>query len=468
MRNFIILFLFFLGINLSVAEVRLPAIIGSHMVLQQNAEVKLWGWCNPGEKITVTTSWDGAKYETTGENSAKWLVKVKTPKAGGPFNITIKGSNEIVLEDVLIGEVWICSGQSNMEWSGTQKLKQSLDEAPKATNKNIRLFYVAKSTSEHKQEDVHGAWKVNNPEDMKRFSAIGYFFGKKLNEELNVPIGLINSNWGGTPAEAWTPKDSIENSTELKAAAAALTPRKGWPTTPGLAYNAMIYPISNYNIAGAIWYQGESNTETSKSYKPLFSSMIGSWRQSWDKDFPFYYVQIAPYDYKKGIIGPLLREAQTRTLEVPNTGMVVISDLVTNVKDIHPENKLDVGLRLAGLALTKTYNKEGEKYLYPLYESYKVEKNKIRVFFNNLKGGLEFKGESSEFYIAGEDKVFVPAKAKISGNSVIVWADSVSKPVAVRFGFTNTAIPNLFSKEGLPVNIFRTDNWDVNTVSQAN
>ncbi|MFN5421821.1 MAG: sialate O-acetylesterase, partial [bacterium] len=292
------------------ADVRLPSIIGSHMVLQQKSDVKLWGWSAPAENIVISTSWDTTTYKLTATNGATWSATIKTPAAGGPHTITIKGNNQIVLEDVLIGEVWVCSGQSNMEWSGDQNLPQSLAEAPNATNKQIRFFYVPKSTSDHPQDDVSAKWVVCNPEDMKRFSAVGYFFGKKLNAETGYPVGLINSNWGGTPAEVWTPAEIVNADPELKAAANKITPLAWWPNIEGLTYNAMIYPITNFSIAGAIWYQGESNISAHASYQKLFTSMIDGWRKAWKKQFPFYFVQIAPFAYSdEHINGALLREA---------------------------------------------------------------------------------------------------------------------------------------------------------------
>lgn len=442
------------------AEVRLPAILGSHMVLQQNSETKLWGWCSPGEAIKVTVAWDTTVYKTTGTGNAKWSITLKTPKAGGPYSIVINGSNKIVLEDVLIGEVWLCSGQSNMEWSGTQNLKQSLDEAPNATNESIRFFYITKSTAAYPQDKCEGSWKVCSPSEMKKFSAVGYFFGKNLQQELKVPVGLINSNWGGTPAEVWTPSDAVESNPTLKAAADKINPTPWWPTEPGALYNAMIYPITQHTIAGAIWYQGESNTETYASYQQLFTTMISEWRKAWKKDFPFYYVQIAPYAYDKNNIGALLREAQTNSISCPNTGMVVVSDLVADVKNIHPTNKIDVAGRLANYALAQTYASYKGAYKSPIFKSMRIDKNMVNISFDNADNGLMSKnGAPTEFYIAGEDKIFYPATAKIKGSSVLVWAKKVKLPVAVRFGFSNTAIPNLFSTEGLPVNLFRTDTW---------
>ncbi len=448
------------------SAVRLPAILGSHMVLQQKSDVKLWGWCGPAEQISIKTSWDTITYKTKGGSSAKWSQKIKTPAAGGPYTIWINETT--ILEDVMIGEIWLCSGQSNMEWSGDQGLKQCLDEMPNATNQNIRLFYVPKSTSDYPQENCGGSWKVCSPEDMKHFSAVGYFFGKNLQQALNVPVGLINSNWGGTAAEVWTPKNEVKNDPDLSLASQKIKPTDWWPNLPGYAYNAMIYPLTNFEIAGAIWYQGESNVGTYSTYKQLLNKMISSWRMAWEKDFPFYFVQIAPFSgyYGEHDLCARQRETMTKCLSIPKTGMAVISDLVEDIKNIHPVNKIDVSARLANIALAETYGKSGLNYKFPMYKEMKNEKDKIRILFENADNGLMAKDKIiTELFIAGDDRQFQPAMAKIDGSSLVVWNKSIKNPVAVRFGFTNTAIPNLFSKEGLPVNLFRTDNWDVDTTS---
>lgn len=470
MKNFYyktVLILFFaLSTIFLQGAVRLPSIIGNHMVLPQNSEARLWGWCNPGEKITIRTSWDTLSYRLSGESTAKWSVKIKTPKAGGPHKITINES--IVIEDVLIGEVWLCSGQSNMERSVAPKLAD--EEASNPAINKIHLFYVPKSTSEYPQENCEGSWKVCTPEELKHFSAVGYFFGKNIQKNLNVPVGLINAAWGGTAAEVWTPKQLVENNPQLKAGAEKLAPSASWPVIPGFIYNAMIYPLTNFDISGVIWYQGENNVWTCSTYQELLTTLIGSWRGVWKKEFPFYYVQIAPYSrYGKNMNCALLREAQTNCLKIQKTGMVVISDLVDDVNNVHPLDKVNVGLRLANLALSDYYGIAGLNYKFPMYKSMKVEKDKIRIEFSNAENGLTCRDKAalvSEFYISGADRKFLPATAKIDGNGVIVSNKAVKNPVAVRFGFTNTAIPNLFSKEGLPVNLFRTDNWDVDTVIQ--
>ena len=460
MKKIVLLPLFLLFASLyAFADIRLPAILGDHMVLQQNSTVKIWGWSEVRESIKLTTTWDTATYTTRGDGSAKWKVEIKTPAGGGPYTIIITGRNRVVIDDVLIGEVWVCSGQSNMEmsagWPGMQKYDADVSAA---NNNNIRFFHVPKTTAQFPQDDLKARWVVCNPDDMRRFSIAGYFFGQKLNAELKVPVGLINSSWSGSAAEPWTPADAIEQNPVLK--------EMQNPANTAQMYNAMIYPITNFQIAGAIWYQGESNVGRYRIYKELFSTMISSWRKAWDKDFPFYFVQIAPYSgYGKTDTAAFLREQQTKTLSLSNTGMVVTSDIVNNINDIHPQMKKEVGLRLANLALAETYNKDIKGYKSPLYESMKIEKDKIRISFTDAEDGLMTKGAApTEFYIAGEDQKFVPATAKIEGNTVVVWNKDIKNPVAVRFGFSNTGMPDLFSKEGLPVNLFRTDNWDVHVV----
>jgi sialate O-acetylesterase len=460
-------FFFLVGLisTATLGNVRLPAVIGSHMVLQQKTDVTIWGWSDAGEKVKLRTTWDTTTYNTVGSSSAKWSLKIKTPVAGGPYQITITGNNSIVLEDVLVGEVWLCSGQSNMEMSVTWGLPYESDVA-NATDQNIRFFYIPRTTAEYPQDDVKAEWVVCNPDDMKRFTAAGYFFGKTLRDNLNVPVGLINASWGGTPAEVWTPIEAINSNSILKDAATKLSASARWPVTPALNYNAMIYPITRYSIAGAIWYQGEANVKTASTYTQLLSTMINSWRKAWQKEFPFYFVQIAPFaGYGNNSSSAFLREAQTKTLSTPNTGMVVTTDLVDNINDIHPKMKKEVGTRLANWALSETYGKQGLVYRSPSYKNMKVEKDRIRIYFDNAENGLMAKEKIiNEFFISSADQVFVPANAKIEKNTIVVWSDSVKNPVAVRFAFRNASQPNLFSKEGLPVIPFRTDDWPIDIV----
>ncbi|MBP6024272.1 sialate O-acetylesterase [Ferruginibacter sp.] len=448
----------------SFAKIYLPAVYSNHMVLQQQSKIKIWGWSDPAENITIKPSWDTTTYFAKATSGAKWETVINTPKAGGTFAITVKGNNNsIIIEDVLIGEIWLASGQSNMEMNVNWGMKYD-EEVKNAANNQIRFFHIPKTTSIFPLEDVRAEWVVCTAETMKIFSTAAYFFGKKINEQLNVPVGLISACWGGTPAEVWTPEDIILNDKILKEAAAKLKAFDWWPSTPAYAYNAMIAPLTKFKIAGAIWYQGESNTETAATYQQLFTAMISAWRKKWDNDFPFYFVQIAPYSYGNNNICALLREAQTKSIALAKTGMVVTSDLVDNINDIHPKLKKEVGERLANYALADNYGKTNIVFKSPLYKSMQVEKNKIRISFSEADKGLMLKGTAAtDFFIAGADKIFFPAMVKLEGNTVVVFNKDIKAPVAVRFGFSNTAMPNLFSADGLPVNLFRTDDWEVDT-----
>ena len=449
------------------AQLRLPAIFDDHMVIQQQSTIPIWGWGYSTQEVTIKVSWDTTTVKTKTNNAAYWSAAISTPVAGGPHTIVIKaGDEEIALTDVMAGEVWICSGQSNMEWS-MYAAADGRDLIDKIEEPSIRLFNVGKSASSDLQVKGDGEWKVCNKVSVRDFSAVGYFFGKKINSELNVPVGLINVSWGGTPAETWVPSEIIRANTDLAKSSEKQLDDKPWcPSKPGVVFNAMINPLIPFRVAGALWYQGESNTVAPSTYKLLMENLVLEWRKQFQTEFPFYYVQIAPFsgygDFEKGT---LIREQQVKMLEINKTGMVVISDLVDDVKDIHPKYKKPVGDRLANLALSKTYQKSGIIYLNPLYKSMKVEKGRVRIFFENVPTGLIAKGteEPTEFIISGDDKKFYPAKAKIENNSVVVWAKEVKTPVAVRFGWKNSAIPNLFIKEGLPVSSFRTDDW---TISQ--
>ena len=450
-------FLLFL-IQIHSFAVSVPDIFSNHMVLQQNAEITIWGWGNTGEKITITGSWDQKVVNVIANNLAQWKVTLNTPSSGGPYIIKIEGNNIIQIEDVLIGEVWLTSGQSNMEWTPNSGIDDGEQEVAKANYPGIRFFTVAHKTADATQLDVSGKWEVCSPETMRGFSAIGYFFSKELYQNLKTPIGVINSSWGGTPAEVWMNPKVVEENRVLKSAASKLTEVPWGPVQPGKAYHAMIAPLTPFKIAGALWYQGESNTGQAESYSELLTTLIANWRQEWGYDFPFYYVQIAPYKYDELFVGAILRDEQRQVMALPKTGMVVVSD-IGNIEDIHPKNKKDVGMRLANLALASTYNKEGIPVSGPLYKQMKIEGNKVRIFFDHAENGLIMKGkELTHFEIAGADNNFVQAKAKIEGNSIVVYAQSIKLPVAVRFAWSNTAEPNLMNKEGLPASTFRTDN----------
>lgn len=443
------------------AYLRLPDIFSDNMVIQQIEKIPFYGFAEPGQKIKIIASWNGDTLKAVTSFDAKWSVELQTPKAGGPYEITVIGDKTITIHNILIGEVWLCSGQSNMEFNADWGYNNHQEEVKNANHPEIRFFHIQKISASYPQQEVRGKWEVCTPESMHSFSGVGYFFGRTIQENLHQPIGLIESCWGATPVETWTPVEIYKNS-KLLAASAALLPAGKWgPVKPALAFNAMIAPITDFSIAGAIWYQGEANTKNPLTYKEAFSNMIQSWRDLWKKQFPFYFVQISPFNYRNPHVGALVREAQLKTYrQVPNTGMVVVTDITGDTNNIHPKNKQDVGKRLAAWALAKTYFKEDINYSGPLYRSMEIKGNKIIIHFDFAKEGLMKKGdELTYFTIAGDDQKFVPAIAKITDSTVVVHSPKVKRPVAVRMGFTNTAIPNLFNKAGLPASPFRTDDW---------
>ena len=441
-----------------MANVSLPNIFGDNMVLQRNSEVKIWGWASPKEEIKLVSSWNNQEYKVVANNQAQWELKIKTPEAGGPFTISIKGYNEVILKNILIGEVWVCAGQSNMEMSASWGIDDGEEEVKNAANPNIRFFTVSKSTALNPQNNVLGNWTESTPETMKNFSAIGYFFAKRLREDLkNVPIGLISSNWGGTPAEIWMPEEVVNNDLVLLENAKKLNEQEYGPRQPGRAYNAMIYPITGFKIAGTLWYQGESNVG-SLVYDKTLSALIKSWRKVWNDEFPFYFVQIAPYKTgSNNFSNVTVRNSQRKILnEVYKTGMVLTSDISDTI-DIHPKNKKSVGVRLANLALADVYQTNKNLVNGPLFKAIKIEKNKAMVSFDFAEG-LYFKNKTSnQFELAGADGVFYPAEASIKNNEVILASKKVSVPAKVRFAWGNTIQPDLFNKANLPASCFTSE-----------
>lgn len=443
-------------------KVVLPSVFSDNMVLQQRSEVAIWGWSDPGESIRIVCSWNTTDtVKVKADNTAAWKTTIKTAEAGGPYTISVFGSSNVALHNVMLGEVWICSGQSNMEWSVNHGITVSDEEIASADNPNIRIFHIQKIGADYPQNTCEASWAVSSPETMRSTSAVGYFFAREIQQKLDVPVGIIVAAWGGTPAEVWMEKSLVEDDPELN----RVRYRREidfWPDKPGVLYNSMIWPIMPYGIAGAIWYQGESNCGNHQVYSRLMKNLIGNWRAGFKKDFPFYQVQIAPYDYGEGGTSEFLREQQEIvTRAVPNTGMVVVSDLVDNIKDIHPKNKIDVGRRLANYALAEKYAQDVGTYKSPAFESMKVEKNKVRVHFSNAGTGLKCTGKTPlTFLVAGADGNFFPATAKIDGSSVILSARQVKAPVAVRYCFDDTSTPDVFSAGGLPLAPFRTDKWE--------
>lgn len=442
--------------QVSKANISLPEIFSDNMVLQQKSDIIIWGWAKTGEKVILRADWMDAEITTQGSTQGTWQVTVKTPSAGGSHIIQIKGQNELILKNVLIGEVWLCSGQSNMEMSAGWGINNADEEIKNANYPEIRFFSVSAATSHYPQDHLAGRWKVCTPQEMKTFSAIGYFFARKLNKELGVPVGIINSSWGGTPAEAWMPEEVILKDNFLHEAAAKQKTVPWGPVEPARIYNAMINPLIPFHIAGVLWYQGEANTINAYAYKEMLSELIKSWRNKWGYDFPFYYAQIAPYKYGNPFEGVKVRDAQRRVLEVPNTGMAVLSDLCDTL-DIHPKNKQDAALRLANIALNRYYKKALIDDSGPLFKTMTIDKNKAIIAFDHSEGLHATGDKLTNFEIAGEDNVFYPADAKIKDRKVIVTSKKVRAPLTVRFAWRNTAIPNLVNGANLPASCFITD-----------
>ncbi|WP_313191304.1 sialate O-acetylesterase [Sphingobacterium sp.] len=445
-----------------IAQLRIPNFFSDHMVLQRGTDINFWGLAPASSEIRIVGTWfqDTVKAKTNGDG--QWKTTLPAGKAGGPYEIKIMANQEsISLKDILLGDVFLCSGQSNMEWGAAQNLKEIIDEMPTANNPNIRLLHISRNGALTPQDQISNKWATLSAESLQPFSAIGYFIAKEINSQEQVPIGVINSSWGGTAAEVWTPSYLIDNDPFLLQRAKQQSANDWRPHNSGVLWNAMVHPFAGYNITAAFWYQGESNVGTWDGYDKLMKTMVSSWRSAWNDDFPFYFVQIAPFQYNnKEPLAAYLREQQAKTAnELPNTGMVVITDLVDNIKDIHPIQKKAVAKRLADLALAEVYHKPLKDYKSPIFKSQEIKGNSIEISFSNLEGKLTSKGEITDLFIAAADKQFKAAKGKIKGDKLIVESAEVKDPVAVRFGFTEIAMPNLFNSNGLPVSPFRTDQW---------
>ncbi|MEQ9286424.1 MAG: sialate O-acetylesterase [Cyclobacteriaceae bacterium] len=485
---------------ISLADVKLPAIFEDNMVLQQNTQAKLWGTAEAGEDITIMASW-GKEKSVTADAQGEWKVAIETPAGSHtPQQIIIKGNNEVYLRNVLIGEVWLCSGQSNMAWS-VKNSNNAYDEIKNADHSSIRFFHIPNTLAWTPQDDVSTRWEVCSPENVVHKSAVAYFFGRELKNELDVPIGLIIPAWGGSGVQAWLDKETaskeghqdivdwydeheqrmkdlrfdwVKSTAEWRANQTdpnnmdwGTRPQRKLPGDqhiPFALYNGMIHPIKGFAIKGALWYQGESNVSRANQYRTLFPAMIKSWRNVWQQgDFPFYFVQLAPYHYNDydGVACAELRDAQLKTLDkVPNTGMIVTTD-IGDAHDIHPRKKQDVGKRLALLALHHDYNKVEEGFSSPFYKSHQVSGSSILINFKHAKELKERRGtEITGLAVSGKDQKFVEATGEIvNGNQLKVWSPKVKKPVAVRYGWTNAPFINLFNEAGLPVSPFKTDNW---------
>ena len=484
------------------SDVELPSLFSDNMVLQQGMKARVWGKADPGEKVTVTL--DRKKATATADEKGNWAATLGPLKSGGPFTLTVTGNNTITLNNVLVGEVWVCSGQSNMQWA----VNQSADperEVAEANYPNIRLFSVPRTVADTPRDSVVGAWSECSPQTVPGFSAVAYFFGREIHRALEgVPVGLIHSSWGGTPAEAWTSlptleaepqfkplldwwneelvksdnqtKDYEKKMAEWKQAAEsakargeqppnppqAPTDQRNSPNRPASLYNAMIAPLTPFAIRGAIWYQGESNASRAYQYRKFFPTMIQDWRRAWGKgDFPFLFVQLA--NFRNNWTDPRswaeLREAQLIALSLPSTGMAVAIDIGESL-DIHPKNKQEVGRRLALAARAVAYRRR-LTYSGPIYKSMSISRDVIRLRFTDVGRGLVAKGGPLKgFVIAGKDRRFVWGDAEIKGKTVVVRSKYVPQPVAVRYAWWDDPVGcNLYNAEGLPASPFRTDVW---------
>ena len=449
------------------AAIWLPSIFGDNMVLQQQTDASFWGRATPGSNVTVKTSWNGKSYSVRAGSDGNWKLKVSTPSAGGPYTVTVSDGKPVTLKNVMIGEVWVCSGQSNMEMPMRGYFNQPITGANEyiatSSDQDIRLITVPRVTSLTPLDDFKGSWVPCEPENISNFSATAYFFGLMLHRALNIPVGLICTAWGGTRIEPWISEAGFKNFDWVKLPDKSQPQEKLNQQTPTVLFNAMINPIAGYGIRGAIWYQGESNRNEPAEYQKLMPGLAENWRSVWGVgDFPLYYVQIAPFDYgTTGLSSAFLREAQLKaSTAIPGLGMACIME--TGEKDnIHPANKKAAGDRLAYQALVKTYGKKGIACDGPVLKDMKVEGNQVLLTFSNTPNGIMSLGKELYcFEVAGANKRFYPAKAFVTNAGITLVSPSVNQPVAVRYAFKDFVIGDLFNTEGIPASSFRTDDWD--------
>jgi sialate O-acetylesterase len=443
------------------------------MVLQQQTEAAIWGWSDPGASVTVTTSWNKKKYSVKADAAGKWKLKVSTPVAGGPYSVTISDGKPITINNVLIGEVWLCSGQSNMEMPmkgfRDQPIKGSNDAVFNSTNEELRIYTVPRAVERAvKDTSKTSSWKTANPETISNFSATAYYFGRLLQARLKVPVALIHDSYSGSPAEAFMSAESLSQFPDIKVPSPTGTERLNNKNATTL-YNGMIHPLAGYTIKGCIWYQGESNYDRPDQYEKLFPAMVELWRKEWDEgNFPFYFAQIAPYknptpagaNLTEKMNSAFLRDAQRKSLQtIPNSGMIVLMDIGEETI-IHPSDKETTGKRFAYLALGDAYQLKGFTYQSPMFDSINVTGNVAVIKFRNTANGLTSFGKPvTQFEIAGADKAFHPAQAVIRNGTIVVSSPLVATPVAVRYAFRDFIVGELFNTEGFPVSSFRTDSW---------
>ncbi|MDA3821046.1 MAG: sialate O-acetylesterase [Bacteroidales bacterium] len=461
------------------AKVKLPAIVSSNMVLQRNTTVVLWGWANAKEEITIEASWMNETLKVKADKDGNWRVEVKTTNSKEALSIRLKSkASDILLDNILFGEVWLCSGQSNMQQPvkgyGGQPTYGTLMATAKASNPNLRLFTVNRLASKTPENDVEKylPWQEASPENVPDFSAVAYYFGLELQEILNVPVGMIHTSWGGSSVQAWISEDVISDFQEVDLADVDIS--KGTNHIPTALFNAMINPLIPYTIKGALWYQAESNRMKPDNYKELFPAMVKDWRQRWEiGNFPFYYVQIAPYWYNDSetFSGPAnsayIREAQLKCVDlIPNSGIAIAMD-IGDQYSIHPPRKKEVADRLLFNALNQTYGFSTVDYAGPVYDSNEEKEGGLVLKFKHAENGLYAFDGLDGFEIAGNDKVFYPAEAIIDKHkTVYVKSENVPNPVAVRYAWDNWLIGTLYDTNLLPASSFRTDEWDDATRSE--
>jgi sialate O-acetylesterase len=510
MRNPIPLALLALASLAAPAEVTLPNILGSHMVLQRNQPIHLWGWADPGEQVTASML--GATATTTAGRLGNWSLYLPPQQAGGPYQLTISGSNTLTLDDILIGDVWFASGQSNMEFPlngfpGSATMQNGPEEIRNANQPTLRLLHIRTKASPYPLRDVNtsgnqsptmqstedNSWTTCTPATATKFSAVAYLFGREISAREHVPVGLIDSTWGGTPAESWISLDSLaadaslmpvfaqwaekskdqadiprllaaeKRQDEAAKAAGQTAPKHDWHPNldswdPSWLYNAMIAPAVNYPIKGVIWYQGESNSDVRRasSYERVFATLIADWRKQWrEGNFPFLYVELSSFRSTAGENWPIIREAQRRTLALANTGMAVTID-IGDPENVHPSDKQDVAARLALAARRIAYN-EAVEDSGPMVRQTSVEGGSIYVWFDHA-GGLTAKGgQPTGFEIAGDDHTFSKADARIDGETIVLTSPAVKNPKYVRYGWQNAPVLNLYNRAGLPASPFTTE-----------
>lgn len=445
----------------ALAKVKLPSVLNHNMVLQQRSDVRLWGTTDQLSRVKVQTSWNRQNYVVKADANGRWNVVVKTPAAGGPYTISFDDGERTTLENILIGEVWICSGQSNMAMKlkgGINQPVSNLHEALLSSNNDqVRLFTVAPASAEQPATDVEGEWKISNPEHAIEFSAVAFWYGEMLQKYLKIPVGLVVTAVGGTPARSWMDSESLDALPELKT---SLNGKK-----PEVLYNAMIAPLTPYAVKGFLWYQGEADRTAPASYAQQLAAMVKGWRKAWGNEaLPFYYVQIAPWLYPGDpeFAGAALREQQMHAAkQIPNAAMAVTLDIGSD-QTIHPPEKKIAASRLAYIALAQSYGITGIPFAGPEYKSMTLTGQKVLLTFNQAQQGLYFTGNPNEnFEIAGENHKFYPANAKITAKGIEVYSEHVSRPLAVRYAFKNYVKGNLYNGYGLPASSFRTDDWEL-------